>query len=71
MGHADGLGFAIKIIDGDPAHRARSVAVAAAAEHLGWAAPGALAEFGPSLPITNWAERTTGEIRPTRLLLGK
>jgi L-asparaginase II len=63
MGHRDGLGLAFKIMDGDAARRARSAVVAAAAERLGWVAPGALAEYGPCLPITNWAGRTTGQVQ--------
>jgi L-asparaginase II len=63
MGHRDGLGLAFKIMDGDAARRARSAVVAGAAERLGWVPAGALADYGPCLPITNWAGRTTGEVR--------
>lgn len=63
MGHRDGLGLAFKVLDGDAARRARSCVVAAAAERLNWVPRGSLAEYGPCLPITNWAGRTTGELR--------
>ena len=63
MGHRDGLGVAFKIMDGDAAGRARSAVVAAAVERLGWVPAGALNEYGPCIPITNWAGRTTGEVQ--------
>ncbi|MDQ3810203.1 MAG: hypothetical protein M3336_07925, partial [Chloroflexota bacterium] len=34
-----------------------------AAERLGWLAQGALPQYGPRVPMTNWARRTTGQVR--------
>ncbi len=61
-GSRDGRGMAMKVIDGDPSRRARPVAVAAAAERLGWVPAGALAAYGPLKPLTNWAGRRVGQV---------
>jgi len=63
MGSGDGLGVAFKILDGDAAHRARSAVAVAVGQRLGWLDRAALVEYGPSLPIRNWAGRQTGEVR--------
>jgi L-asparaginase II len=68
VGHADGLGLALKILDGDPSGRARSAVAIGAAAHLGWLQPAdldqpPLAEYAPGHAITNWAGHHTGEIR--------
>jgi L-asparaginase II len=68
MGHTDGVGLAFKILDGDAAQRARSVSVVAAAQRLGWIQPGELEDFGPTLPMRNWAGKLTGEVRPAPAL---
>lgn len=72
VGHADGVGLTLKVIDGDAGGRARNLAVAMAVRRSGWledaAFDGALGQFGPRLPIRNLAGRVTGEIRPTALL---
>ena len=69
VGHADGLGLALKIIDADPAARARNVATVVAIRRAGWISDadlnGALRAFGPRVPIFNLAGRYTGEVRPT------
>jgi L-asparaginase II len=72
VGHADGVGLALKLIDGDPSGRARNLATAMAVRRAGWITDAdvsrALAAFGPAIPITNLAGRETGEIRPTAIL---
>lgn len=69
VGHPDGLGLALKILDGDAAGRARSAAVVGAARRLGWVDPGDLAEYGPGRPISNWAGHQTGQVRAAPPLL--
>jgi L-asparaginase II len=55
VGHADGLGLALKIIDADPAARARNLATVVAIRRAGWISNadlnGALRAFGPRVPI--------------------
>jgi len=68
IGHTSGLGVAFKILDGDAAHRARSAVAVAAARRMRWLEPGALADYGPRLSITNWAGRDTGLVRATARL---
>jgi L-asparaginase II len=72
VGHADGLGLALKLIDGDPSARARNLAITMAVRRAGWISDadlaGPLATFGPRILIHNLAGRHTGEVRPTALL---
>jgi len=72
IGHPDGRGLALKILDGDGAQRARPVAAAMAARRLGWLAAhdlgGPLSGYGPAVPIHNWAGRRTGHVRPAAAL---
>lgn len=66
-GHPQGQGLALKILDGDAARRAGHVALLASLQALGWlndADAGALATYGPIKPVTNWAGRPAGEVRP-------
>jgi L-asparaginase II len=67
VGHPDGLGLALKILDGDSSGRARSVVAASVARRLGWIdaadVAGRLAEYASGRAITNWAGRRTGEVR--------
>jgi L-asparaginase II len=71
VGHPEGQGLALKILDGDAARRAVHVALIAALHTLGWiidADGGALHEYGPLKPVTNWAGRPAGEVRPAGAL---
>ncbi len=63
--HPDGVGLALKVMDGDPTRRARHVALTAALDRLGWIAAGELSDYGPRVIEKNWAGRTVGELRPT------
>jgi L-asparaginase II len=73
VGHPDGLGLALKILDGDPSGRARSAAALSVAQRLGWLEPadlhGPLADYASGRPITNWSGRRTGEVRATSDML--
>ena len=55
VGHADGLGLALKTIDADPAARARNLSTVVAIRRAGWISDadlnGALRAFGPRVPI--------------------
>ena len=66
-GHPDGLGLALKILDGDPSGRARSAVAVGAALRFDWLdasdLDGPLAEYAPGHAIANWAGRHTGEVR--------
>jgi L-asparaginase II len=62
VGHPDGLGLALKVLDGDPGGRARPIAAVAAARRLGWT------DLPAAKPITNWAGLCTGELRPAPAL---
>jgi L-asparaginase II len=72
VGQQDGYGLALKLIDGDPAARARNLATVMAVRRAGWISDadlaGPLATFGPRLPIHNLAGRLTGEVRPGGVL---
>lgn len=67
VGHTDGLGLALKILDGDGARRAVRLALLATVRSLGWITD----EQAAALPnggavvttVSNWAGRHTGEIR--------
>jgi L-asparaginase II len=68
VGRADGLGLALKILDGDASGRARSAVAIGVARRFNWldesdVQQGALADYAPGHPITNWAGRRTGELR--------
>src|SRR5216683_2725616 len=69
VGHADGLGLALKIIDADPAARARNLATVVAIRHAGWISDadlkGALRAFGPRVPIfqSGWPLQRRGPLR--------
>jgi L-asparaginase II len=73
VGHADGIGLALKIVDGDPTARARNLAIAMAVRSAGWIEDrelaGPLGEFGPVRPSHNLAGRHTGDVRPAAALL--
>jgi L-asparaginase II len=72
VGQADGRGLALKILDGDAAARARSVAVVSAVHRLGWIESAdlrRLADYASGRPITNWAGLQTGEVRAAPPLL--
>ena len=72
VGHTDGVGLALKIIDGDPAARARNLAVAMSVRRAGWISDadfaGPLSAFGPRIAIYNLAGRYTGDVRPAAIL---
>ena len=66
VGHPNGQGLALKIMDGDPNWRAHPVAIMGALRTLGWldaAEEERLARYGLVIPIVNWAGRRTGELR--------
>jgi L-asparaginase II len=67
VGHPDGLGLALKILDGDPSGRARSAVAVGVAQRFGWLdqsdLQSPLADYAPGHPITNWAGRETGAVR--------
>jgi L-asparaginase II len=75
VGRADGSGLALKVLDGDPAARARGVATVMAARRMDWIddadLAGPLSAFGPRLPIRNLAGRHTGEVRPAPALVAR
>jgi L-asparaginase II len=72
VGHSNGTGLALKLIDGDPAARARNLATLMAVRRADWIddadVAGPLAGFGPRIPIHNLAGRLTGEVRPAHAL---
>lgn len=66
-----GLGIAIKIADGDLKSRAKAAVCMEILFQLGALSPRemeALAEFGPRLPVTNWAELVVGQASPCFML---
>jgi len=73
VGHRQGYGLALKILDGDAARRARHVALIAALQTLAWIndadVAGPLSAYGPVIPITNWAGRAAGEVRPAAMTM--
>lgn len=68
VAHPSGLGFALKVADGDPGRRALAPIVVATLIRLGWIGePDAtrhLASFGPTVDVSNWSGRTVGRIEP-------
>ncbi len=62
-----GVGIAIKIADGDPQGRARSVVALEVLRQLGfWEhLPERLQRFGPTRPVHNWRRRVVGQAYPT------
>ncbi len=73
LGHRDGYGLTLKILDGDAARRAGRVALIAALQALAWVSDaevtGPLSAYGPVVPITNWAGRPAGDVRPAAAVL--
>jgi L-asparaginase II len=67
VGHPDGLGLALKILDGDPSGRARSAVAVGVGLRFGWLdasdLDSPLGEYAPGHPIANWAGHPTGEVR--------
>jgi L-asparaginase II len=69
VGHADGLGLALKLIDADPAARARNLATVVAVRRAGSIRDadlnGALRASDHVCRFFNLAGRYKGEVRPT------